>query len=164
MFAFRPRVMGPLPAGTLTLLLCWVGVVGAWQLVMKVPEGGDIRPAASVYDLWVSNMTLNEDHDNALHVQPGIPYKSRAILDWDSKNISLVSTCSVKQCSRYTLYPLPYLTSKHKQNVDTKIPNIIKGTHVDLDILAYLSQGLHEELQTAVPMRRFLQEVKTRIL
>ena len=83
-----------MPAGTLynllLLLLLWVGRVGSWQLVLKVPQGGDLGGSGSVYDLWVSDHSLNADMDNPMSAQPGAPYKSASMLDWDNSSISLV--------------------------------------------------------------------------
>lgn len=58
---------------------------------MKVPQESDMGGAHSVYDLWTSNMTLNPDASNVMAIQSGIPFKSRDVLNWDNKSISLVS-------------------------------------------------------------------------
>lgn len=64
--------------------------VQGWHLVMKVPQS-DLGGADSVYDLWTSNMTLNEDKDNVMAIQPGFPYKTADTENWENKSISLVS-------------------------------------------------------------------------
>lgn len=75
---------------TVILTGLFAAVMG-WHLVMKVPQGnlGDGN-VTSVYDLWASNKTLNPDAENVMNILPGIPYKSADILNWETKNISLV--------------------------------------------------------------------------
>ncbi|XP_052766710.1 uncharacterized protein LOC128207679 [Mya arenaria] len=77
------------------LLVVVIGILGplcqGWHLVMKVPQGPtDLGNHNSVYDLWMSDETLNPDTENAMAVLPGITYKSRDVIEWENRSISLV--------------------------------------------------------------------------
>ena len=74
---------------TIALLL---GSCYSWHLVMKIPKAALLKDHAGAYQLWISNSTLNEDQENPLNVLPGLPYKSRDVIDWDEKTIRMVGS------------------------------------------------------------------------
>ncbi|WAR19201.1 hypothetical protein MAR_001039 [Mya arenaria] len=67
------------------------GVVEENDELHAVPQGPtDLGNHNSVYDLWMSDETLNPDTENAMAVLPGITYKSRDVIEWENRSISLV--------------------------------------------------------------------------
>lgn len=67
-----------------------------WRVVLKVAAGEDVSPATSLFDLWTSSETINDDaagiaqvHDS--YFAPATPsYKSRIVNSWQQSNIQNV--------------------------------------------------------------------------
>jgi hypothetical protein len=63
--------------------------ISAWRVVLKVGTGMDISPATSIEDLWLSDVTVNDDRATYLNTHDTYvaryrpTYKSDIINDWE---------------------------------------------------------------------------------
>lgn len=66
--------------------------VSAWRVVLKVGTGADISPATSIENLWLSDVTVNDDRATYLNTHDTYvarfrpTYKSDIINSWEGIN------------------------------------------------------------------------------
>ncbi|XP_021376664.1 uncharacterized protein LOC110465278 isoform X4 [Mizuhopecten yessoensis] len=65
--------------------------VHGWRPVLKISAGSDLGSAISVFDLWSTNVTVNDGSEAAMSTIPGTPnFKSNIINGWNNHNIRAV--------------------------------------------------------------------------
>ncbi|XP_061172714.1 uncharacterized protein LOC133182027 [Saccostrea echinata] len=106
----------------------------SWRVVLKVGNGKTISPATSIENLWLSNVTVNDDRSTYVYTRDTVvsryepTYKSHFINSW--YGIKQVKIAMYKDGKEGMF--LIFNTTGHNRGNFFKVSNIIKSSFTDL--------------------------------